>query len=366
MKNIVILGSTGQIGQKALAVVDDHPNDFKVIGLACNKPSQIFTDQVKKYQPKLTSISSQDGDEKMLDLVSEAEVDLVIVAVVGIAGLLPTIKAIENGKNIALATKEVLVIAGQLVMDLAKKHQVKIFPIDSEHSAIYQSIGNNKIKQIHNIYLTMGQGKIAQMTDHQLDHVTLKDINDRPKWSMGQKIAIDSASCINKTFEVIEAAHLFGLKPDQIEIVVHPQYFAHSLVQFIDGSIIGEFGLPDMYRYLSLAMGYPDRLKAPQNYLSSLVGQNLSFAAAPVEKFPCLTLGYDALKAGGSMSSVLHGADKAAVDAFIMGKIKFTQIYPVIKSVMDKHQVISHPTIKQLISIEDWAQNEATNQINQN
>jgi len=364
MKNIVILGSTGQIGQKALAVVDDHPDQFKVIGLACNQNSQLFQEQVKKYRPQLTSISALNGEEKMIELVTNTEVDLVIVAVVGIAGLVPTIEAIKAHKQIGLATKEVLVIAGELVMKLAKKHQVSVIPIDSEHSAIFQSIGSNNPQQIHNIYLTMGKGKIAQMSNQDLESVTLTDIYNRPEWSMGQKIAIDSASCINKTFEVIEAAHLFGLKPAQIQVVVHPEYFAHSLVQFIDGSIIGEFGKPDMYRYLSVAMSHPDRLISPVTYLSDLIDKNLSFQKAPNEKFPCLNLGYDALTAGGSMSAVLHGADKSVVDSFVAGKIKFTQFYSIIKSVMDAHQVISNPSLTELISIEKWAQHEATTIIN--
>lgn len=355
MKNIAILGSTGQIGSQALEIVKSYPDQFKVIGISCRHPSAKFKEQISEFKPKITAITEVDGADSLVSIASHPEVDLLVVATVGLSGLKPTLAAIEKGKDIALATKEVLVIAGKYVLDQAKKHNVNIFPIDSEHSAIWQCLHAGKKDEISHIILTMGSGPIAKMTPSQLDKVTLKDIFNRPAWEMGQKIAVDSATCINKTFEVIEAGLLFGLPPEKIQVTVHPQYFCHSLVEFVDGSIIGEFGVPDMKRYIQYALFYPDRklnkILPPPN----IFGQNLEFKEAPFEKFPCLQFGFDALKKGGNMPSILHGADTTAVQAFLDKKIKFTDIPKVIKKTMESSPFIKSPNLNQIINSEKQA-----------
>ncbi|MBL7159545.1 1-deoxy-D-xylulose-5-phosphate reductoisomerase [Candidatus Microgenomates bacterium] len=358
-KKIAILGSTGQVGSQALEVVKSYPQEFEVVGLACGHQSAKFNQQVKKFKPQIIAIAQKDGEKGVIKVATHPEVEMVVVAVVGLAGLAPTLAAIKAGKNIALATKEVLVIAGELVMKQVKKHQAQLIPLDSEHSALFQSLHSGKSKEIKQLILTMGKGPIAKMNKSQLEKVTIKDVFNRPAWSMGQKIAVDSASCINKTFEIIEAKWLFNVAPKQIKVVVHPEYLCHSLVEFVDGSIMTELGSPDMRRYLQYALFYPNRKKTKVSSYVDLVGKKMTFAKPPFDKFPCLQLGYQALKAGGTMPAVLHGADKTAVDAFVNKKIKFTDIYRIILATMKSHQVVKNPNLKQLIKAEQWGQDFA-------
>lgn len=359
MKKIAILGSTGQIGSQALEIIRSYPDQFQIIGLSCRHPSAKFDQQVAEFKPEITAITQIDGPNSLDKIATHPDVELLVVATVGLSGLNPTLLAINKGKNIALATKEVLVIAGEYVLAQAKKNHVNIFPIDSEHSAIWQCLHSGKKEEINHLILTMGSGPIAKMTSSQLDKVTLKDILNRPVWDMGQKIAVDSATGINKTFEVIEAGLLFDLPPEKIQITVHPQYFCHSLIEFIDGSIIGEFGVPDMKRYIQYALFYPDRklnkILSPPN----IFGQSLEFKPAPFDKFPCLQFGFDALKRGGNMPAILHGADTTAVQAFLDDKIKFTDIPKVIQKTMETVPFIKSPDIDQIINSEKAAFNQA-------
>ena len=355
-KKIAILGSTGKIGSQALEVIRSYPQEFKIVGLACGYQSAKFNQQVKEFKPKITAVAQKDGEEGVIKAAIHPEVEMVIVAVVGLAGLAPTLAAIKAGKDIALATKEVLVIAGELVMKEVKKHKIKLIPLDSEHSAIFQSLHSGRKKEIKQLILTMGKGPIAKMNKSQLKKVTIQDVFNRPAWSMGQKIAVDSATCMNKTFEVIEAKWLFSVTPEQIKIVVHPEYLCHSLVEFIDGSIITELGSPDMKRYLQYALFYPERKKTKIASYVDLVGKKLSFEEPPFEKFSCLQLGYEVLKDGGTMPTVMHGADKVAVEAFVRGKLKFTDIPKVILSTMKAHKTIKIPSLAQLIKAEKWGQ----------
>ncbi len=353
MKKVVILGSTGQIGQQALAVISSYRREFRVVGLVCRHGGKEFEKQLKEFKPSVALVTERDGEAEMVALVKRKDVDLVVVAVVGMAGLMPTLAALKAGKSVALASKEVLVVAGELVLKEIKfSHQ--LIPLDSEPSAIFQSLAGQPPKFIKKIILTMGKGPIAKMTPEQLSKVTLKDIFNRPCWSMGLKISVDSATGINKAFEVIELAHLFKVKPEQIEIVVHPEYLCHSLVEFVDGSILTELGVPDMKRYLQYALFYPERKLTKVSNFVNLVGQQLTFEKPPYEKFPCLRLGFEVLQAGGTMPAVLHGADRAVVEKFISGEIRFTEIYSLIKATLKKHQVIKKPKLSDLIEAEDW------------
>ncbi len=359
MKKIAILGSTGKIGAQALEVIRHYSAEFKVVGLACGHQSKKFNQQVKEFKPKITAVAEKDGEQGVIKTAIHPEVELVIMAVVGMAGLKPTLAAIKAKKNIALATKEVLVIAGRLVMEEVKKQQVRLIPLDSEHSAIFQCLHSGRQKEIRRLIITMGKGPIAQMTQRQLKKVKLRDIFNRPAWQMGEKIAVDSATCMNKAFEIIEAKWLFNVRPRQINVVVHPEYLCHSLVEFIDGSMIAELGSPDMRRYLQYALFYPNRRIAAAPSYINLLGKKISFEKPPINKFPCLKLGFRALKKGGTMPAVMHGADKSGVDAFVQGKIQFTEIPKIIAKTMEKHKTIKKPSLSQLIQAEKWGQEKA-------
>lgn len=354
LRKVSILGSTGQIGTQALEVIRSYREKFKVIGLACGHRSMKFEEQVAEFKPKITAISQEDGEEKLIQVATHPDVDLVIVAVVGVAGLLPTLKAIQHGKDIALATKEVLVIAGDLVMREVEKNKVMLIPIDSEHSALFQAVQSGKSCEIKKLMLTMGEGNIARMKKSQLENVTIADVCQRKAWTMGQKIAVDSATGVNKAFEVIEAKWLFGVSRKQIAIAVHPEYFCHSFIEFVDGSIIAELGIPDMKRYIQYALSYPDRVVNKVSLQPNLIGKQLSFKRPPLEKFPCLTLGYQALASGGAMPAVFHGADRAAVAAFLHHQIRFTDFYRVMTRAMKAHRTIENPRLDQLIETEEW------------
>jgi len=359
MRKIAILGSTGKVGSQALEVIRSYPKEFKVIGLACGHQSKKFQDQVKEFRPKITAVAEKDGEKGVIGVAVHPEVELVVIAVVGMAGLKPTLAAIKAKKDIALATKEVLVVAGELVMKEIKKSKINLIPLDSEHSALFQSLHSGKKKEIKRLILTMGKGPIAKMNKKQLKRVKIKDIFNRPAWTMGQKIAVDSATCMNKVFEIIEAKWLFNVVLEQIEVVVHPEYLCHSLVEFVDASIITELGSPDMRRYLQYALFYPERKETKVSTYVDLVGKKLTFEKPPLVKFPCLSLGYKALKRGGTMPAVMHGADKAAVDAFVDGKVKFTDISEIIITTMESHKVIKNPSLSQLIRAEKWGQDKA-------
>ena len=358
-KKVAILGSTGKIGSQALEVIRSYPREFKVIGLACGHKSKKFEQQIKEFKPKVETTAEKDGEKGVVKVATYPEVEMVIVAVVGMAGLVPTLAAIRAGKNIALATKEVLVVAGELVINEVKRHKVKLIPLDSEHSAVFQSLHSGKTSEIRRLILTMGEGPIAKMTKAQLKKVNIRDIFNRPAWSMGQKIAVDSATCMNKVFEIIEAKWLFNVQPEQIEVVVHPEYLCHSLVEFVDGSIITEIGAPDMKRYLQYALFYPQRKKTRVASYVGLVGKKITFKKPPFDKFPCLRLGREALKRGGTMPAVMHGADGIAVDAFIKKQIRFTDTPKIIDRTMKTHRPIKSPSLTQILKAEKWGCDKA-------
>lgn len=371
MKRVVILGSTGSIGTQVLDIVRQHPDAFKIVGLAAHNNIEKLREQIEEFRPEAVCVS----DEKNAELVGAGVVlykgedglkeiatlnsDLLVNAVVGSAGLIPTLEAIKKGITIGLANKETLVLAGEIVMREAAKYRVTIIPIDSEHSALFQSLKSGRPTEIRNLYLTMGKGKIAEMSQEQLRHVTMKDIFHRPAWNMGNKITIDSATCMNKAFEIIEAKWLFDVTPEQIKVVVHPDYICHSLVEFHDGSVITELGTPDMRRYTQYALFYPERVKAAASSFTDLYGKTLRFERPSYDKFPCLSMGHRALELGGIMPAVLHGADYVAVSAFIENRIGFTDIPKIIAETIQRTKNIANPDVNQIIEAEKNAQRTA-------
>lgn len=372
VKRVVILGSTGSIGTQALDIIRQHRDKFKVVGLTANHRIELLQKQVEEFSPQAVCIVDEEKaahfrtilqndlivfeGEQGLKEIATLNSDLLINALVGSAGLIPTLEAIKKGITIGLANKETLVLAGELVMREAAKHKVNIIPIDSEHSALYQSLKSGKRSEIRNLILTMGKGKIAEMDEEQLKKVTLKDIFSRPAWNMGNKVTIDSATCMNKSFEIIEAKWLFDVGPSQIKVIVHPDYICHSLVEFNDGSIITELGTADMRRYTQYALFYPERMLATVSSFTDLYGKNLRFEKPAFEKFPCLQLGSEVLERGGIMPAVLHGADYVAVQAFMENKIGFMEIFETIYKTLERTKNILNPDIYQIIEAEKNAQ----------
>lgn len=368
MKRIVILGSTGSIGTQTLDIVRQHRDQFEVIGLSANNNIEKLQEQIEEFKPRAVCVGDEEKakslrtnvivykGEKGLRDIATLDCDLVINSLVGSDGLIPTLEAIKKGTTIGLANKETLVLAGQIVMREAAKHNVTIIPIDSEHSALFQSLKAGKRSEIRNLFVTMGKGKIAEMNEEQLKHVSMKDIFSRPAWNMGNKITIDSATCMNKAFEIIEARWLFDVAPEQIKVVVHPDYICHSLVEFNDGSIITELGTPDMKRYTQYALFYPERAPATVSSFIDLYGTTLRFEKPAFDKFPCLNMAYHVLQMGGIMPAVLHGADHVAVKAFTENKIGFMDIPKVISATLERTNNIQDPDINQIIDAEKSAQ----------
>jgi 1-deoxy-D-xylulose-5-phosphate reductoisomerase len=374
MKNIAILGSTGSIGTQTLDIVAQFPDRFNIIALVAHRNVDLLKNQIKKFQPELVVVSDEKnaeilskgvdirvlaGEENIVTAATDHRVDMVINSLVGKSGLLPTIEAIKLGKEIGLANKETLVLAGNIVMQLAKKHNVSIIPIDSEHCALFQSLRSGAHQDIHRLILTMGKGPIAGMDKRRLSTVSMQDVLDRPYWDMGMKINVDSATCVNKAFEVIEARWLFDVPANKISIVVHPQYLCHSLVEFKDGSIICELGTADMKRYTQYALFYPDRGISPKGSFVDLFEKPLAFEAPPFDKFPCLGMGHYVIEKGGTMPAVFHGADTTAVKAFMDKKIKFMDIPVIIQNTMDAHELIKDPDLDKILESEKWAEEYA-------
>ena len=374
MKNIAILGSTGSIGTQTLDIVARFPDRFNIIALVAHRNVDLLRNQIKKFQPELVVVSDEKnaeilskgvdirvlaGEENIVTAATDHRVDMVINSLVGKSGLLPTIEAIKLGKEIGLANKETLVLAGNIVMQLAKKHNVSIIPIDSEHCALFQSLRSGAHHDIQRLILTMGKGPIAGMDKRRLSTVSMQDVLDRPYWDMGMKINVDSATCVNKAFEVIEARWLFDVPANKISIVVHPQYLCHSLVEFKDGSIICELGTADMKRYTQYALFYPDRGISPKGSFIDLFEKPLAFEAPPFDKFPCLGMGHYVIEKGGTMPAVFHGADTTAVKAFMDKKIKFMDIPVIIQNTMDAHELIKDPDLDKILESEKWAEEYA-------
>lgn len=367
-KRIAILGSTGSIGTQALQVIDEHPDLFEAVVLTANNQVDLLIEQARRFQPDTVVIANAEkyeqlkealsdlpikvyaGSEALCQVVESSVVDVVLTALVGFSGLQPTIHAIRARKQIALANKETLVVAGELVTRLARQYCVPIIPVDSEHSAIFQSLAGEGANEIDKILLTASGGPFRLMPAEQLASVTPERALQHPNWAMGAKITIDSATMMNKGFEVIEARWLFGVEPSRIEVLVHPQSVIHSAVQFVDGAVKAQLGVPDMRLPIQYALTYPDRLPLSGPRLDLFALQSLTFEEPDKAKFPCLQLAYEALERGGNVPCVLNTANEVMNLAFRHGKIGFSDIYRHICRVMSLIPFDSHPTIETYIA----------------
>ncbi len=370
MKKIAILGSTGSIGTQTLDIVDQNQGDLQVVALAAGSNITLLEQQARKYKPLLvavwdeeranelkqkladTQITVASGMDGLLAVATIPESEILVTAIVGMLGIRPTIAAIEAGKDIALANKETMVTAGHIIIPLAKKCGVSILPVDSEHSAIFQSLNGERQNKIKKILLTASGGPFRGKTYEALENVTLEDALKHPNWSMGRKITIDSATMVNKGLEVMEAKWLFDVTPSQIEVVVHPQSILHSAVMFEDGAVIGQMGTPDMRLPILYALFYPERRMLYAEELDLFAIGNLTFERPDRETFYGLSLAYDALDAGGNVPTVYNAANERAVAKFLDGKISFVQIPEIIASSMEEVYYKENPTLEEILDTE--------------
>lgn len=383
MKKLAILGSTGSIGVQALAIVAEHPEQLQISTLAAGKNIPLLLEQIKKFQPVLVSVQDEADVEKVkkefpkLTVLSgaqglcacatQAEVGLVLVSVVGVAALQPTIEAIKLGKDIALASKEILVAAGSIVTELVKKHGVKMLPVDSEHSAIMQSSEPSlmppgyfsyPVESIEKIILTASGGAFRGLSRHELRHKKPTDALKHPNWSMGKKITIDSATLINKGLEVIEAHWLFGLPYEKIDVVIHPQSIIHSMVEYVDGSVVAQLGVPDMRLPIQYAFFYPERKPTAWPKLKFTDIKELTFREPDLHAFKGLRLAYEAGRMGGTMPAVFNAANEQAVELFLQGRIGFLDIAETIERVMLAHTLVVGPELSDILVADRWAREE--------
>ncbi|MBQ7878502.1 MAG: 1-deoxy-D-xylulose-5-phosphate reductoisomerase [Bacteroidaceae bacterium] len=366
-RQIAILGSTGSIGTQTLQVVEEHPERFEVYAITANKRVDELIAQARKFSPEAVVIGDETkyeqlkealadlpikvyaGYESICQIVQSGPIDIVVTAMVGFSGLRPTIEAIKAGKAIALANKETLVVAGELINELAIKHKVPILPVDSEHSAIFQCLAGETHNQIEKLILTASGGPFRNYTKEQLEHVTKEQALKHPNWSMGAKITIDSASMMNKGFEVIEAKWLFGVKAEEIEVVVHPQSVIHSMVQFADGAVKAQLGTPDMRLPIMYALSYPERLPSSFGRLDLGTLGELTFEKPDLELFPNLRYAYEALAMGGNMPCVINAANEVCVAAFLADRIGFTEMSRLIERAMQSADYKLKPTLEDYI-----------------
>ncbi len=381
VKNISILGSTGSIGTQTLEVIDRLGN-IKVWALSTNKRIDLLEQQIRKYRPIIAAVMDEKsalelkkrvvdtdteivtGQEGLISVSTVSQAQMVVTSVVGIVGLIPTLEAIWAGKHIALANKETLVTAGEIVIDQAKKHNVSILPVDSEHSAIFQCLqGNKKKEYISKLILTASGGPFLNRKIDELTNITPCEALKHPKWNMGNKISIDSATLMNKGLEVIEAKWLFGMDVNQIQVVIHPQSIIHSMVEYVDGSIIAQLGLPDMKLPIQYALSYPDRIDSNNATLNLFEHNTLTFMPPDITNFKCLELAYQALEKGGTMPAVLNAVNELAVEFFLMGKIPFLQIAALIEEVMNNHKNILAPSLDDILEADQWARMNVKEQL---
>jgi len=378
MKRLTILGSTGSIGRNALDIISRHRDQFRVVVLTAGSNIDLLEKQIKSFSPEVVAVADEvaaselqkrigkhhaphilSGAHGVAEAASYGDSDFVLSAIVGAAGLVPTITAIRSKKTIGLANKEALVMAGKVMTDEAKKYGVKIIPVDSEHSAVLQCIERHRKSDVRRIILTASGGPFAGKSFNELNKVTPEDALKHPNWSMGKKITIDSATLMNKGLEVIEAHYLFGIEPERIDVLIHPQSIVHSIVEFNDRSCIAQLSMPDMKGPIAYALSYPERLDDVLQGLDLDKFESLTFRQPDHECFPCLSYAYIALKADGTMPSVLNAANEVAVDAFLKGTLRFTEIPLVIRKTIDQHVVSSHTGIDDVIEADRWARKNA-------
>ncbi len=372
MKKIAILGSTGSIGTQTLDVVREHPDELSVVALAAGRNKEKLREQIREFHPKVVSLSEEkmalemkkelagtgvevlSGMEGLMAVAGIEEADVVVTAVVGMMGILPTMEAIRKGKDIALANKETLVTAGHLIMPMAREHHVSILPVDSEHSAIFQCLYGERQKDVDKILLTASGGPFRGKTLKDLENVTLEDALKHPNWSMGQKITIDSSTMVNKGLEVMEARWLFDVNYDQIEVVVQPQSIIHSMVQFVDGAILAQLGTPDMRVPIEYALFYPERRSLHGERLDFSTLQSITFEKPDMDVFRGLALALEAGKVGGTMPTVFNAANEKAVAKFLHREIGYMDIIRLIEQCMEAHQWKDNPSLEEILDTEQW------------
>lgn len=381
MKRIVILGSTGSIGISTLSVIKQNPSDFKVIGLSTNSNIGILYRQIKEVHPLFVCVKDAgsasalksklksatrilSGDDGLLQMLSDEQIDKVVLAISGSAALMPLLKAIDSGKDIALANKEALVMAGPIIMERADKKKVSIIPIDSEQSAIWQCLKEENKSELRNIYLTASGGPFWKLSVKQFKHISPKQALRHPRWKMGKKISVDSATLMNKGLELLEAMYLFNIRPEKIKIIIHPESIIHSMVEYIDGTVIAQLSITDMRIPIQYALSYPRRLSANLPKIDFYRLRQLNFKRPDFHKFPCLGFAYRAAYDGGTMPCVLNAANEVSVNEFLKRRLDFVSIPKVIEKVLHRHNNIKQPDLDDILQADAWAREEAGNVIN--
>jgi 1-deoxy-D-xylulose-5-phosphate reductoisomerase len=373
MKNISILGSTGSIGVNTLKVIESLGDGYRVVGLAARENISLILKQIKKFHPLAVALTDEEAAEKLRKQISGLKVkvysgldgikkiatlpeaNLVVSSIVGAAGLIPTLEAIKQHKTIALANKELLVMAGEIVTREALAKKVTILPVDSEHNAIFQCLKNEDIGSVNKLILTASGGPFYKFNSRKLGNVTPSQALNHPTWNMGKKITVDSATLLNKGFEIIEASYLFAIDVRRIEVLIHFQSTVHSMVEFIDGSILAQLGVTDMRLPIQYALSYPVRQPRIVPNLSFDKVSRLDFSKPDFKKFPLLKVAREVAISGGTLPAVLNGADEIAVEAFLAGRIKFPDIYEFIRRVLDRHKIIKNPSLEDILEADRWA-----------
>src|SRR5882757_6774043 len=379
MKNVVLLGSTGSIGTSTVKVAEDLPDQIRLLGLAAGANFELLLDQTLKHKPAVISISDPakadelraslgtncevySGNEGLLKLATLPAADIVLIAIVGTAGLQPALAAIRAGKDIAVASKEILVMAGEIVMKEARKHGVRVLAVDSEHSAIFQCLDGKPTNSVRKLLLTASGGPFRDKTvwpKEKFSEITVECALKHPSWVMGRKITIDSATLFNKGLEMIEARWLFDIEMARVGVVVHPQSVVHSMVEFVDGSMLAQLSTPDMCLPIQYALTYPERISSDRVQTNLAKLGTLTFEEPDVDRFPALALAREAGETGGTLPAVLNAANEVAVEAFVNRKLNFPQITETVRRTMDAHKVVAHPTLDQILESDTWARQEA-------
>jgi len=379
MKNVVLLGSTGSIGTSTVKVAEDLPDQIRLIGLAAGGNDELLLEQTRRHRPAAISINDpakaqelQDalgtscevfcGNDGLLKLATLPAADIVLIAIVGTAGLQPALAAIRAGKDIAVASKEILVMAGEIVMHEARKFGVRVLAVDSEHSAIFQCLDGKPASSVRKLWLTASGGPFRDKTDwpkEKFSEITVECALKHPSWVMGRKITIDSATLFNKGLEMIEARWLFDIEMARVGVIVHPQSIVHSMVEFVDGSLIAQLSAPDMCLPIQYALTYPDRAASERVQTNFPKLGTLTFEEPDVERFPAIELARKAGEIGGTLPAVLNAANEIAVEAFVNRKINFPQITETVRRTMDAHQTVAHPSLDQILEADTWARREA-------
>ena len=375
MKNVVLLGSTGSIGTSTIKVAEDLPDRIRLIGLAAGNNAELLLEQSRQHRPQVVSISDpvkaqslqqhlgtsahvSCGPEGLLKLATLPEADIVLIAIVGTAGLQPALAAIRAGKDIAVASKEILVMAGAIVMAEARKHGVRVLAVDSEHSAIFQCLDGKPSCSIRRLWLTASGGPFRKTPKQDFPAITVERALKHPSWVMGRKITIDSATLFNKGLEMIEARWLFDVEIERVSVVVHPQSVVHSIVEFVDGSMLAQLSTPDMCLPIQFALTYPDRAGSDRVQTNLAKLGTLTFEEPDPDRFPSLDLARRAGQVGGTMPAVLNAANEVAVDAFVNRRLNFPQISEAVRRTMDQHKVVEHPSLPQILEADAWARKE--------